>query len=257
MNVPVTASTLDHFTLNGKVAAVTGASKGIGRGCAVALAEAGADVALFARDKAALAEVARDIESCGRTAYTFVRDVTHDTAVAADLASLPRLDILVNNAGTNAPQPFLEVDHETFDRVVALNLRASFFIAQAAARRMVAAGHGSIINMSSQAGHVGLVDRSVYCATKFALEGITKAMCVDLKNTGVRVNAVAPTFVSTDLTQAQLNRPDFREYVDSNILIGRLAKIEEVAAAVVYLASDIAGSTTGISLPVDGGWLAH
>lgn len=257
MTEHLTTSILDRFKLNGRVAAVTGASKGLGRGCAIALAEAGADVALFARDEAALAEVAREIESRGRTAYPFVCDVTHDTAVAADLASLPHLDILVNNAGTNAPQPFLEVDHETFDRVVALNLRASFFIAQAAARLMVAAGYGSIINMSSQAGHVGLINRSVYCATKFALEGITKAMCVDLKNTGVRVNAVAPTFVSTDLTQSQLNRPDFRKYVDSNILIGRLAKIEEVAAAVVYLASDAAGSTTGISLPVDGGWLAH
>jgi len=248
---------LARYALTGRVAAVTGASRGIGRACAVALAQAGADVALFARDTATLENVAREIEARGQKAYVFARDVTNDMQIAADLNSLPQLDVLVNNAGTNAPQPFLDVDHETFDRLVTLNVRAAFFVAQAAARRMVDAGGGSIVNMSSQAGHVGLAKRTVYCTTKFALEGMTRAMCVDLAGTGVRVNTVAPTFVRTEMTEGQLDQPEFRAYVDTNVLAGRLAEVEEVAAAVLYLASDASAMTTGSSLLVDGGWLAH
>ena len=241
----------------GRVAAVTGASRGLGRACALRLAQAGADVALFARDAEALAAVAQDIRSMGRRAWCFPGDITHLDKIVENLGDLPSLDILVNNAGMNVPQPFLDVDHETFDAMMQLNVRSAFFIAQAAARIMVAKGKGSIVNMSSQAGHVGLIKRTVYCTTKFAIEGMTRAMCVDLAGTGVRVNTVAPTFVRTDLTAAQLEKPEFREYVESNILSGRLAEEGEVAAAVLFLASDDASMVNGISLPVDGGWLAH
>lgn len=248
---------IDRFRLDGRLALVTGASRGIGRACALGLAEAGADVAIVARDSNALADLARAIEALGRNVHVLERDVTDGEGMADDIAALPRLDVLVNNAGTNAPQPFLEVDGETFDRLFTLNVRAALFTAQAAARRMIASGGGSIIHMSSQAAHTGLRDRTVYCASKAALEGLTRAMAVDLAGTGVRVNTVAPTFVRTEMTAAQLDRPDFRAYVDAHILTGRLAEMEEVAAAVIYLASDAAASTTGTSIAVDGGWLAH
>ena len=247
----------DLFRLDGRMAMVTGASRGIGRACALGLATAGADVALVARDRATLDEVAGEVAALGRQALVFARDVTDSARIATDIAGLPRLDILVNNAGTNAPQAFLDVDGDTFDRLFQLNVRAAFFIAQAAARRMSTDGGGSIIHMSSQAAHTGLQDRTVYCASKAALEGLTRAMAVDLKGSGVRVNTVSPTFVRTEMTAAQLDRPAFRDYVDAHLLTGRLAEPSEVAAAVLYLASDAAGSTTGASLPVDGGWLAH
>jgi NAD(P)-dependent dehydrogenase (short-subunit alcohol dehydrogenase family) len=253
----IEAGILDRFRLDDRLAVVTGASKGIGRACALALAEAGADVALIARDTEGLKAVAHEIEQRGRRAHVLARDVTDTDGVAADLADLPRLDVLVNNAGTNSPQPFLEVDSETFDHLFAINVRAAFFIAQVVARRMKADGGGSIIQMSSQAGHTGLRDRTVYCATKFALEGMTRAMAVDLQGSGIRVNTVAPTFVHTEMTAAQLERSEFRNYVNAHILTGKLAEMNEVAAAVIYLASDAASSTTGTSIGVDGGWLAH
>ncbi|MBK1696140.1 SDR family NAD(P)-dependent oxidoreductase [Rhodovibrio salinarum] len=247
----------DDGALAGRWALVTGASQGLGRGCALALADEGANVALMARNREKLEVLAGEIRDRGVEARVLVRDVSEIDAAAADIADLPHLDVLVNNAGTNAPQSFLDVDPETFDRVANLNLRAAFFVAQAAARRMVEQGRGSIVNMSSQAGHVGLKLRTVYCATKFAVEGMSKAMAVDLAGTGVRVNCVAPTFVRTEMTAAQLEQPEFRDYVDRNILLGRLAEVSEVAAAVVFLASDRAAMVTGTSLPVDGGWLAH
>lgn len=244
-------------SLEGRWALVTGASQGLGRGCALALAAEGANVAVMARNRDKLEELAGEIQELGVQSQVLIRDVTDIDAVGADIAALPQLDVLVNNAGTNAPQSFLDVDPETFDRVVNLNVRAMFFVAQAAARRMVEQGRGSIVNMSSQAGHVGLKLRTVYCATKFAVEGMSKAMAVDLAGTGVRVNCVAPTFVRTEMTAAQLEKPEFRDYVDRNILLGRLAEVSDVAAAVVFLASERAGMVTGTSLPVDGGWLAH
>ncbi len=245
------------FGLDGRLAVVTGASRGLGRGCAIALAEAGADVALVARPSADLDETASAIEALGRKAVPLPVDVRDTQAIAAAFAALDRIDIFVNNAGTNVPQPFLDVTEAAYDSVADLNLRAAFFAAQAAARRMVPQGAGAIVNMTSQAGHVGLPSRTVYCMTKAGLEGLTRAMALDLKGTGVRVNAVAPTFVETPMTRPFLADPTFRGHVDSMLLVDRLATPEDIGAAVVFLASDAAAMITGTSLLVDGGWTAH
>ena len=248
---------MSGFRLDGKLAVVTGASKGLGRGAALALAEAGADIALVARPSTELDAAACAVEALGRKAVRLAIDVRDLAAVDAAFASLDRLDVLVNNAGTNVPQPFLDVDEAAFDKLVALNLKAAFFAAQTAARRMVAAGGGAIINVTSQAGHVALPNRTVYCTTKFGLEGLTKAMALDLKGTGVRVNAVAPTFVETPLTGPFLADKAFRAHVDSKLLVGRLPFPEDIGAAIVFLASDAAAMIDGTSLLVDGGWTAH
>ena len=173
-------------------------------------------------------------------------------------AGLKRLDVLVNNAGLNRPQPFLEVDEPTLDRLLRLNVRAAFLVAQAAARLMVAEGSGVIINMSSQMGHVGSeLNRTVYVMTKHAVEGLTKAMAVELAPKGVRVVSIAPTFVTTPLTKPFFDDPVFRQWVLDRIPLGRLGTVEEVASAVVFLASPAAALVTGSSLIVDGGWTAR
>jgi len=177
---------------------------------------------------------------------------------ADKLGELSRIDIFVNNAGTNRPQPFLSVDPETYDALMDVNLRGAFFAAQAAARMMVAAKNGgSIINMSSQAGHRALRDRTVYSASKFGLEGLTKAMAFELAEHSIRVNAVAPTFVETPLASQFLQNKDFRNYVEGKIRLPRLGQVDDVAAAVLYLASPAASMVTGTSLLVDGGWTIH
>jgi len=252
------AAVIDQFRIDGRLAVVTGASRGLGRGCALALAGAGADVAVISRNQDDLEPVAAEIRALGRKAYILALDVTAIDAFAAKLGELPPLDIFVNNAGTNRPQPFLDVDPDTFDAVMEVNLRGAFFAAQAAARRMAAAGRGgSIVNMSSQAGHRALRDRSVYCVSKFALEGLTKTMAFELADQNIRVNAVAPTFVETELTKPVLARKDFRDYVEGKIRLPRLGQIDDVAAAVLYLASPASAMVTGTSLLVDGGWTIH
>jgi NAD(P)-dependent dehydrogenase (short-subunit alcohol dehydrogenase family) len=184
-------------------------------------------------------------------------DVTDSAAVRAAIAGLGRLDILVNNAGVNRPQPFLEVDDDTLDRLLNLNVRAAFVVAQAAARLMVGQGGGVIINMSSQMGHVGSErDRTVYVMTKHALEGLTKAMAVELAPNGVRVVSIAPTFIDTPLVRPFFDDPTFRQWVLDRIPLGRLGTAEEVANAVVFLASPAASLVTGSSLLADGGWTA-
>lgn len=244
--------------LDGLVAAVTGAGRGIGRGCALALAEAGADVAILSRSRAELEDAAREVEAAGRTAWPLVCDVTDARRVTEAVDSLERIDVLVNNAGANVPEPFLDVTEEHLDRVLALNVKGSFLVAQAVARRMVEDGRGgSVINVTSQMGHVGSPKRTVYCATKHALEGLTKAMAVELAPHQVRVNAVAPTFVETPMTRPFLEDEAFREDVLSRIPLGRLARVEDVAGAVVFLASPTAAMVTGTSLLVDGGWTAQ
>jgi NAD(P)-dependent dehydrogenase (short-subunit alcohol dehydrogenase family) len=245
------------FRLDGQVALVSGAGRGIGRGCALALADAGAEVIALSRTEAELLTLAREIEAAGGRARALVCDVTDTAAVRAAIAGLERLDVLLNNAGSNQPQPFLEVEEAVLDRLLALNVKAAFVVAQAAARVMARSGGGAIVNMSSQMGHVGGAGRTVYCATKHAIEGLTKAMAVDLAPYNIRVNAVAPTFVETPLTRPFFEDPAFKALVLDKILLGRLARIEEVAAAVVYLASPAAAMITGTSLLVDGGWTAH
>jgi NAD(P)-dependent dehydrogenase (short-subunit alcohol dehydrogenase family) len=247
------------FRLDGKTALVTGAGRGIGRAAALALAAAGAELVLVSRTESELGAVAREIEHKGGRARTLPLDVTDGAAVRQAFAGLETLDILVNNAGLNHPQPFLEVDEETLDRLLGLNVRAAFLVAQAAARRMVAIGSGGVIvNMSSQMGHVGSErDRTVYVMTKHAIEGLTKAMAVELAPQRVRVVAIAPTFIDTPLTRPFFADPGFRRWVLGHIPIGRLGTVEEVAAAIVFLASPAASLVTGSSLLADGGWTAR
>jgi len=252
--VPSAAS---PFRLDGKTALVTGAGRGIGRAVALALAEAGAELLLNSRTPTELEALARDIMARGGRARTLPFDVTDSEAARAAIAALPRLDILVNNAGVNRPQPFLAVDEATLDRMLALNVKAAFVVAQAAARHMVAAGAGVIINMSSQMGHVGSErDRTVYVMTKHALEGLTKAMAVELAPRGVRVVSIAPTFVLTPLSQPFLDDPATRQWILDRIPLGRLGTVEEVANAVLFLASPAASLVTGSALLADGGWTA-
>ena len=251
------ATSVDSFRLDGKMALVTGAGRGIGRAVALALATAGAELVLVSRTRSQLDEVAREIAQGGGTARVVPFDVTDSAATSAAFAGLERLDILVNNAGLNRPQPFLEVDEATLDLLLVLNVRAAFLVAQAAARVMVAQGGGVIINMSSQMGHVGSErDRTVYVMTKHALEGLTKAVALELSPKGVRVVSIAPTFVETPLTQPFFDDPVFRKWVLDRIPLGRLGTVEEVAQAVVFLASPAAALVTGSSLLVDGGWTA-
>ena len=241
-------------TLDGQVALVTGAGRGIGRACAEGLANAGARVIAAARTEEDLAELAN--HASGRI-EAWVADVTDDTFIAR-IASIDGLSILVNNAGGNRPQAFIDVDVASLDFVIDLNVRAAFRVAQAAAKVMLEQGtRGSIVNMSSQMGHVGSPKRTVYCMTKHAIEGLTKAMAVELGADGIRVNSVAPTFVETPLTRPMLENPEFREFVFGMIPMKKLATVDDVVAAVLYLVSPGAGSVTGHSLRVDGGWTAH
>ena len=237
----------------GHVALVTGAGRGLGRACALALSEAGARVIAVSRTANELASLA---EEAPGPVETWVEDAVGD-ALLARIETLDRLDVLVNNAGTNRPQPFLEVTDEVLDGMLNLNVRAAFRVARSAARVMMERGSGSIVNMSSQMGHVGSPRRTVYCMTKHGIEGLTKAMAVELGPHGIRVNAVSPTFIETPLTRPFLEDPDFAEFVMGMIPMKRLGTADEVAAAVLYLASPASGIVTGTSLRVDGGWTAH
>ena len=242
------------FRLDGKTALVTGAGRGIGRAIALALGQAGAELLLNSRTPTELAAVAAEIEAQGGHARPLPFDVTDSEAARGAIAALPHLDILVNNAGVNRPQPFLEVDEATLDQMIALNIKAAFTVAQAAARHMARAGSGVIINMSSQMGHVGSErDRTVYVMTKHAVEGLTKAMAVELAPKGVRVVSIAPTFVLTPMTKPFFDDPETRKWILDRIPLGRTGTVEEVANAVVFLASPAASLVTGSSLLVDGG----
>ena len=245
------------FRLDGRRALVTGAGRGLGRAIAHALAEAGAHVTVCARTASELESLAAEIAAKGGSAAALVLDVGDVAATGAAIAALPGLDVLVNNAGTNRPAPALDVDTADFDAIMSLNVRAAFFAAQAAARVMLRDGRGgSIINMSSQMGHVGGVRRAVYCATKHAMEGFTKAMAAEWAPHGIRVNTLCPTFIETPLTRPFLADPAFREQVERSILLGRVGQPEDLMGAVVFLASDASALITGTPLMVDGGWTA-
>src|SRR5690349_18570288 len=247
----------DPFRLDGKLALVTGAGRGIGRAVALALADAGAELLLNSRTPRELEEVAAEIAGKGGKARPLPFDVTDSAAARDAIAALPRLDILVNNAGFNRPQAFLEVDEATLDHLVALNVKAPFVVAQAAARHMVRDGGGVVVNMSSQMGHVGSErDRTVYVMTKHAVEGLTKAMAAELAPNGIRVVSIAPTFITTPLTEPFFANAEFKQWVVDRIPLGRIGTVEEVANAVVFLASPAASLVTGSSLLVDGGWTA-
>ncbi|MEQ8194546.1 MAG: SDR family oxidoreductase [Rhodospirillales bacterium] len=247
---------MPSMRLDGKIAVVTGAGRGIGRGCAQALAEAGAKVYPISRTAFELEEVCRAIRDNGGEAEPLVCDATSLGEIAGKLGTLERIDVLVNNAGTNIPQPFLEVSEENFDRIVNLNIKSAFFIAQAAARKMDAGEGGSIINISSQMGHVGAPNRTVYCLSKFAVEGMTKAMAVELASRKIRVNTVCPTFIRTPMTEKFFEDKAFIDSVIEQIPMGRVGGIEDIMGAVVFLASPAAALITGASLLVDGGWTA-
>lgn len=248
--------------LDDLVALVTGAGRGLGAETAVALSAAGAEVVLLSRTLGDLERVANRIHSGGGVARILVCDVTDAEAVRSQLMALKRLDVFVNNTGINIPEPFLDVSLAHLDVQIALNVRAAFVVAQTAVRKMLEAPDrrergGAIINITSQMGRVGAPQRAVYCMTKHAFEGLTKAMAVELAPLNIRVNAVAPTFIDTPMTAPFLAKPEFRDWVTTRIPLGRLGTPAEVAAAVVFLASPAASLITGASLAVDGGWTAQ
>lgn len=241
------------FRLDGKRALVTGAGRGLGRAIADGLAELGAEVVGTSRDPA---EAKRIAERYG-TAPTTV-DVTDIASFAEIAENAWPIDILVNNAGVNVPQSVLDVDESSWDLVVDTNLKGAFFLTQAVVRKMLAEGRaGSVINVGSQAGEVGIEERSAYCASKAALHQITKVMALELARSNIRVNAVAPTFVLTDLTRTTLENPEWRARVLDRIPVGRVAEPEDVVGAVAFLAGPTASMVTGHILLVDGGWTAR
>ncbi len=245
------------FRLNGRRALVTGAGRGIGLAAAVALAEAGAHVTLCARTASEIDDVAAALREKSFSADALALDVTDVAAFRAAIDAREPFNVFVNNAGTNRPNPFTEVPVEDFDFVMDLNVRAAYFAAQSVARRMIAGGiPGSIINMSSQMGHVGGANRSLYCASKWAMEGFSKAMAIDLAPQGIRVNTLCPTFIETPMTRPFFENSAFKESVLSKIKLGRLGTVEDLMGAIVFLASDASSLMTGSSLMMDGGWTA-
>jgi NAD(P)-dependent dehydrogenase (short-subunit alcohol dehydrogenase family) len=253
-----------RFDLAGRTALVTGAARGIGRACALALAQAGADVALGLRDAEGSAgrELAAAIGALGRRALPLQMDVTRPAEIAAATAAavraLGRIDILVNNAGIGPPNPATAVTEEDFDRTVDVNLKGTFFVSQAVGRAMIAAGGGGrIVNLSSQAGFVALPTESVYCMTKAGIAHLTKCLALEWAPHGINVNAVAPTFIRTPGTVKWLHDDDFRRDLLARIPLGRVGEPVDVAGAVVFLASPAASMITGATLMIDGGWTAR
>jgi len=243
--------------LDGRCALVLGAGRGIGAAIAVALARAGAEVVLAARSALELQALADALTAEGALARVCVLDAQDTAALDASIAALPRLDVLVNSAGTNRPSSILDLRDEDLDALMALNLRTALTASRAVARRMVADGRGgSIIHVSSQMGHVGGPGRAVYCATKHAMEGMCKALALELGRHGIRVNTLCPTFVRTALTEPMFEDAAFLRWVLERIALGRLATVEDLMGPAVFLASDASAMVTGSALMVDGGWTA-
>ena len=246
------------FRLDGKRALVTGGGRGIGLAAASALAQAGAEVTLLARTAAEIEAAAQAITARGDKAAALQLDVTDLDAVRRIIGAAKPFDVLLNNAGTNRPAALMEVKVEDFDAIFALNVRAAFFMAQAVARRLIEAKiPGSIINVSSQMGHVGAARRTVYCASKHAMEGFTKAMAIELAPHNIRVNSLGPTFVITSMNRQSFENKAFRDEVLSKIKLGRLGQLEELTGAILFLASDASSLMTGSALVLDGGWTAE
>ncbi len=253
---------LKQINLKNKIALVTGAGKGIGKACAIALAQAGAKVIIVSRTKNDLDKVNKIIKKTKGSCVSFVCDVTNTSKFNSFVNSLSRLDILVNNAGNNRPEHFTKVKKSDMDYIVNLNLKACFNIAQICTRKMLEAKNrrkigGSIINMSSQLGKVGAPIRSVYNMTKFGLEGLTRGMAIDLAKNNIRVNTVCPTFVLTPMVKGFFKNKKFQKEMIKNIPLGRVAEESDVATAVAFLAGDSSAMITGTSLVVDGGWTAQ
>lgn len=245
------------FGLDGRRAVVTGAGRGLGRAAAAALAGAGAEVTLLARSADEVEAAAAEIRAGGGQATGAVLDVCDLAAVADFFGSRPAFHVLVNNAGTNRPGPMTDVSEADFDAVVGLNVKSAYFVAQACVRKMLADGvAGSLIHMGSQMGHVGGPNRSLYCASKWALEGMNKAFALDLAAHRIRSNTIAPTFIDTPMTRPFFEDEKFLAGVLDRIKLGRLGTVEDIMGAVGFLASDASALMTGSSLVVDGGWTA-
>ena len=243
------------FGLHGHKVLVTGASSGIGLACATAMAEAGGDVVLAARRLDKLEEAVGAMTARGWTVSALQLDVADVDAVRSNVTRHGPFDVLVNSAGLARHTPATETTPDDFDAVMGINLRGAYFLTQAVAKGLLDAGKpGSLINISSQMAHVGGVDRAVYCASKFAVEGFTKAMAVELGPSGIRVNTVCPTFIRTPLTEQTFERPERVEWIEQKIKLGRTGVVEDVMGAVLYLASDASSLVTGTSILVDGGW---
>ena len=253
---------LNKYNLKNKIALVTGAGKGLGKACAIALAEAGSNLVIISRTKKDLDQVSKIAKRFKVKCKSYVCDITNYNEIKKIINSQPKIDVLINNAGTNIPEYFDKVKRENMEYLVKINTVASFNLAQLCALKMLKTKNrkkigGSIVNMSSQMGHVSGPKRSVYSMTKFGLEGLTKGMALDLAKYNIRVNTICPTFVVTPMTKKFLKDKKFKRDMLSNIPLGRFAEMLEISSAVVFLASDAASMITGTSLLVDGGWTAR
>ena len=252
-SLPLTPS----FRLDGRRALVAGAGRGLGAAAAAALVEAGAHVTLAARSRDELQALAITLRERGGSCDVLVLDVTDSAAVTREIAARGPFDVLVNSAGTNRPALLIDTPDQDIDDVFNLNVKAAFYLAREVARGLMAAKRpGSLITLSSQMGHVGSVRRTVYCASKHAVEGMTKALAWELGPHGIRVNTICPTFITTPLTAPMLAQPEFMAMVLGKIALGRIGRVEEIMGAVVFLASDASSLMTGSALMLDGGWTA-
>lgn len=253
MNTPHTPS----FRLDGKRALALGASSGIGLAAAAALAEAGAHVVLAARRAELLQEAVAAFQAEGWSAEAVALDVADTAALEAAIGARGPFDVMVNSAGLARHGPVLEANHADFNAVMDVNLRGAYFAARAVAKGLIEAGKpGSIISISSQMGHIGGIDRSVYCASKHAVEGFTKGMAIEFGPHKIRVNTICPTFIRTDLTASTFEQPERVAWIEQKIKLGRVGEVEDIMGPVTFLASDAAALITGTALMVDGGWTA-